>query len=189
MLDEKLNSGLVYQWLLNSLEDVATLARVCVLGKNLVKDLFGTESASSVIGEYVQINNVRFKVKGVLESRGQTPMGDDFDSRLLIPLSTGLRRTFNQDYITNIRVKVEDPDQLAPLGDEIRKLLHDRRAVRRSAWSRHYLCRGSSWLLGCPYFLAFCGRDYALLFGCRTIVWNLSGCTRCRSGAYSGAQG
>lgn len=112
-------------------EDEATMARVCVLGKNLVKDLFGKEraSASSVIGEYVQINNIRFKVKGVLEGRGISPMGDDFDSRLLIPLSTGLRRTFNQDYITNIRVKVKDPGQLAPLGDEIRKLLHERHHI------------------------------------------------------------
>lgn len=110
-------------------EDEATLARVCILGKNLVNDLFGTESAGSVIGEYVQINNIRFKVKGVLESRGVSPMGDDFDSRLLIPLSTGLRRTFNQDYITNIRVKVQDPGQLAPMGDEIRKLLHERHHI------------------------------------------------------------
>lgn len=110
-------------------EDVATLARVCVLGKNLVKDLFGTENASSVIGEYVQINNIRFKVKGVLESRGQTPMGDDFDSRLLIPLSTGLRRTFNQDYITNIRIKVKDTGQLVPMGNQIRELLHERHHI------------------------------------------------------------
>ena len=110
-------------------EDEATMARVCVLGKNLVKDLFGAENAGSVIGEYVQINNIRFRVKGVLEGRGQTPMGDDFDSRLLIPLSTGLRRTFNQDYITNIRVKVKDPGQLAPMGEEIGKLLHERHHI------------------------------------------------------------
>ncbi|MEW5803504.1 MAG: ABC transporter permease [bacterium] len=110
-------------------EDEATMARVCVLGKNLVRDLFGTENAGSVIGEYIQINNIRFKVKGILETRGQSPMGDDFDSRLLIPLSTGLRRTFNQDYITNIRVKVKDPGQLVPLGDEIRNLLHERHHI------------------------------------------------------------
>ncbi|MGA1875077.1 MAG: ABC transporter permease [bacterium] len=107
-------------------EDTATLSRVCLLGKTLKRDLFGEGSA---IGEYVQVHNIRFKVKGILEKRGTTPMGGKFDSWLLIPLTTGLRRTFNQDYITNIRVKVKDPRQLGPTGDEIRQLLHERHHI------------------------------------------------------------
>jgi putative ABC transport system permease protein len=107
-------------------EDTATMSRVCLIGGTLKRDLFGEGSA---IGEYVQVNNIRFKVKGILEKRGTTPMGGEFDSWLLIPLTTGLRRTFNQDYITNIRVKVKDPGQLGPIGDEIRHLLHERHHI------------------------------------------------------------
>jgi putative ABC transport system permease protein len=47
----------------------------------------------------------------------------------MIPLTTGLRRLYNQDYITNIRVKVKDTNQLVPISEEIRKLLHDRHHI------------------------------------------------------------
>jgi putative ABC transport system permease protein len=107
-------------------EDNATMSRVCVLGATSAKDLFGDEDP---IGQYIQIGNVRFNVKGVLQSRGVSPMGDDFDSRMIIPLTTGLRRLYNQDYITNIRVKVKDTKQLVAISEEIRKLLHERHHI------------------------------------------------------------
>jgi putative ABC transport system permease protein len=107
-------------------EDTATMARTCLLGANLAKELFGEQDP---IGEYVQVGNVRFRVKGVLDPRGTSPMGDDFDTRMTIPLTTGLRRVFNQDYISNVRVKVHDPEQLVTVGDDIRRLLHERHHI------------------------------------------------------------
>lgn len=107
-------------------EDMASLARVCVLGTSVSRELFGE---ASPIGEYVQIGNVRFLVKGVLESRGTSPVGSDFDNRALVPLTTGLRRLFNQDYLSQIRILVEDPDQLEPIGEQVRKLLRERHHI------------------------------------------------------------
>ncbi|MCX6786882.1 MAG: ABC transporter permease, partial [Candidatus Kaiserbacteria bacterium] len=107
-------------------EDVATLARVCLLGSKLAKDLFGNETP---VGQSVQIGNVRFRIKGVLLPRGVSPMGDSFDDRLFIPLTTGLRRLLNQEYITNIRVKVNDTYQLDRIAGEIRQLLHERHHI------------------------------------------------------------
>jgi putative ABC transport system permease protein len=107
-------------------EDTATLARVCVLGSLVAEDLFG---AQDPIGEYIQISNVRFKVKGILQSRGVSPAGDEFDRRLVIPFTTGLRRLFNQDHITNIRVKVEHSDNIESIAAEIRRLLHERHRI------------------------------------------------------------
>jgi putative ABC transport system permease protein len=107
-------------------EDQATMARVCILGTTTAKDLFGDQNP---VGEYIQVGNVRFLVKGVLQTRGVSPHGGDFDSRVMIPLSTGLRRLFNQDYITNIRVKVNDTTQLVSIAEEIRKLLNERHHI------------------------------------------------------------
>jgi putative ABC transport system permease protein len=107
-------------------EDAGAMSRVCLLGTLTVEDLFGDQNP---IGEYVQIGNVRFKVKGILQTRGMSPMGDEFDRRIVIPLTTGLRRLFNQDYITNIRVKVANSDQIELIADEIRQLLHDRHHI------------------------------------------------------------
>ena len=109
-----------------SAEDVSAMARTCNLGTSLSRDLFGD---ASPIGEYIQIGNTRFLVKGVLESKGTSPMGSDFDNRVLIPLTTGMRRFLNQDYISYIRVKVKDPKDLTEIGDKIREILHERHHI------------------------------------------------------------
>jgi putative ABC transport system permease protein len=108
-------------------EDLATMQRSCVLGSSLSRELFG--SADDPIGEDIQIGNVRFRVKGVLESKGTSPMGSDFDNRAIIPLTTGLRRVFNQDHLSFIRVKVADSRYLAAVGEEIRNLLRQRHQI------------------------------------------------------------
>jgi putative ABC transport system permease protein len=107
-------------------EDMSTMARTCNVGTTLSRTLFGN---ADPIGEYVQIGATRFLVKGVLESRGTSPSGGDMDNRLLVPLTTGMRRLLNVDYISYIRVKVKDAKDLVPIGDEIRKILHERHHI------------------------------------------------------------
>jgi putative ABC transport system permease protein len=107
-------------------EDVATLSKVCVIGTSLSRDLFGD---ASPIGEYIQVQSVRFRVKGILQSKGTSPMGSDFDNRALIPLTTGLRRLFNQDHVEYVRIKVTDLDHIASVKKEVRKLIHERHHI------------------------------------------------------------
>jgi putative ABC transport system permease protein len=107
-------------------EDMATMARVCLLGATVRRDLFGE---ANPIGEYIQISNVRFLVKGLLEIKGTSPDGRDMDNRVYIPFTTGLRRLFNRDYVSFIRVKVKDPQQITAIGEQIRKLLHERHHI------------------------------------------------------------
>ena len=107
-------------------EDTSTMGRTCNLGTTLSRTLFGD---ASPIGEYVQIGNTRFLVKGVLASRGASPSGGDMDNRVLIPLTTGMRRLLNQDHISYVRVKVKDPKDLPGIGEEIRRILHERHHI------------------------------------------------------------
>ncbi|MBP7867531.1 MAG: ABC transporter permease [Acidobacteria bacterium] len=107
-------------------EDVNGLARVCLLGELTARDLFGDRDP---VGEFVRVELARFRVKGVLEHRGTSPQGDEFDRRLIVPFSTGMRRVFNQDHITNIRLKVSDPGRITAVSDEVRRLLHERHHI------------------------------------------------------------
>ncbi len=107
-------------------EDTATMSRVCVLGATAARDLFGDEDP---VGEQVQIGPVRFTVKGVLERRGVSPMGGDMDNRALIPLPTGMRRLFNQDHISYVRLKVRNADDIDRVGEEVRQLLRGRHHI------------------------------------------------------------
>ena len=109
-----------------SAEDMASMARVCVLGSSLANTLFSDENP---IGKYIQIGSVRFLVKGVLTSRGTSPMGTDMDNRALIPLTTGLRRLFNQDHLSQIRLKLKDAGQLEQVAAQIRTILRDRHHI------------------------------------------------------------
>ncbi len=104
-------------------EDISRLARVAVIGKTMVKDLFEDQDP---IGEQILINNLPFKVIGILEKRGTSPVGVDMDGRILIPLSTGQKRVFNHDHLVMIKVALKDPTQLDATIKDLRPLLRER---------------------------------------------------------------
>jgi macrolide transport system ATP-binding/permease protein len=63
-------------------QDVRNASKVCILGQRLVRELFQGESP---LGKEVRINNVAFKVIGVLSSKGANMMGIDQDDIVLAP--------------------------------------------------------------------------------------------------------
>ncbi|MCX5638134.1 MAG: ABC transporter permease [Planctomycetota bacterium] len=107
-------------------EDLATMAHVCVLGTRPAKDLFGDENP---VGSDIHIGNIRFYVKGVLTHHSASPGGDDENNRAVIPLTTGLRRVFNQNHLTYIRVRMKNSGNVPIAAEQIRQLLHDRHHI------------------------------------------------------------
>ncbi|MFW5966428.1 MAG: ABC transporter permease [Persicimonas sp.] len=109
-----------------SASDVSTKQRTCVIGQTISDQLFGDGPA---VGEFIQIRKMRCRVKGVLEARGTSPRGTDFDNRVLIPLSTGMRRLFNQDHITYVRLKTEPDADVGTVAEQIRHLMRDQHHI------------------------------------------------------------
>lgn len=107
-------------------EDVKGMTTNCILGRTVVKDLFGGQNP---IGETIRIGNVSFKVTGVLQGRGASPGGEDMDNRILIPVKTAMRRVFNIAYITTIRLYVEDASQIEAITREVTSLLRERHHI------------------------------------------------------------
>jgi putative ABC transport system permease protein len=66
--------------------DVDGGVKVVVLGQTVVDKLFG--ASSNPVGQSVRIQNVPFQVVGVLEKKGQSPMGQDYDDAVLLPRTT-----------------------------------------------------------------------------------------------------
>ncbi|MEW6108033.1 MAG: ABC transporter permease [Nitrospirota bacterium] len=107
-------------------EDVSGMTKNCILGRTVLKDLFGEQNP---IGETIRIGNVSFKIAGVLQGRGTSPMGTDMDNRVIVPLSTAMRRLFNIDYIDTIRLYVEHPSMIESVTKEVADLLRERHHI------------------------------------------------------------
>jgi len=106
--------------------DVSTMARICVIGQTIKRELFGD---SNPVGENIYINKVRLTVKGVLEKRGASPMGTDFDNRIIVPITTAMRRVLNVDHVGAIRIITRDAALMPRQIKEIRALIHARHHI------------------------------------------------------------
>jgi putative ABC transport system permease protein len=108
-------------------EDMTSMARVAVLGKTVVKELYGD---TDPIGTNIKIENVNFKVVGVLAQRGTSPMGMDMDSRIVVPYTTASHRVFNTTYLSLIRLAATDPSQVGRIEAATASVLKDRHHIQ-----------------------------------------------------------
>ncbi|MBK8480950.1 MAG: ABC transporter permease [Proteobacteria bacterium] len=69
-----------------SSSDVEAGTKAVVLGQTVVDKLYGANA--DPVGQLVRIKNMLFQVIGVLEKKGQSPIGQDFDDAVFIPVTT-----------------------------------------------------------------------------------------------------
>jgi putative ABC transport system permease protein len=75
-------------------------AKVCVIGRTVADNLFGP--GSDPTGESVRINNLPFRILGVLESKGQNSFGQDQDDIVLAPFSTVQNKILGNIYVNSM---------------------------------------------------------------------------------------
>ncbi len=73
-------------------QDMEGRSRVVVLGQTVVKDLFADNPYP--LGETVKINNIAFRVVGVMEEKGGATAFSDQDDMVFVPLTTAQTRLF-----------------------------------------------------------------------------------------------
>jgi putative ABC transport system permease protein len=69
--------------------DVDAAAKVALLGKTVVDNLFNGEDP---VGKVIRIKKVPFTVAGTLASKGQSPTGQDQDDVILLPISSAKKK-------------------------------------------------------------------------------------------------
>ena len=101
--------------------DIRTAAKVCVIGKTIVDNLF--PDGSDPIGKVSRCNQIPFRVIGVLKSKGYNSMGMDQDDVVLAPYSTVMKRLLAQTYLSGIFASALTEDMTDEAVDEITTIL------------------------------------------------------------------
>ena len=107
-------------------EDVSNSTKVCLLGQTVAENLFGDLDP---VGKTVRIEGMPFTVVGVLESKGQSGMGQDQDDTIMIPITTAKKKLIGVDFpgmVRHIMVKAVDENAVYTAQDEIKELLRER---------------------------------------------------------------
>ncbi len=103
--------------------DVRGLRNVALLGHHLVETLFGQEDP---VGKYIFVNRIPTQVVGVLASRGTSPAGHNLDDRIIMPITTVMRKIQNETrYINNFRIRFVDARRLESHEQELRSFLRE----------------------------------------------------------------
>lgn len=105
--------------------DVASRARVALLGSTTVQDLFGDESP---VGADIFIDNLRFTVRGVLEDAGADLHGGDLDQAVWIPYTAALDLR-KSDTPTSVLFALGDPANTETAAGRITATLRERHAI------------------------------------------------------------
>ncbi|MEA2715402.1 MAG: putative transport system permease protein [Candidatus Parcubacteria bacterium] len=108
-------------------ENVASRAKVAVIGPTTSDDLFGT--GADAIGRIIRISGLDFKVIGVTKSKGGTGFGNQ-DDLIFIPLSSAqLFLVGDSIYVTFLSISASDASVMKPVQDDITALLLSRHKI------------------------------------------------------------
>ena len=108
-------------------QDVRSVAKVAVLGKTVVDQLF---SDGDPLGKTVRIRNIPFKVVGVLAAKGFNLFGQDQDDTVVIPYTSHMKRIARRPNINSILVQAASAETIDKVQQDITDLLMQRRKGR-----------------------------------------------------------
>ena len=101
--------------------DIQSSAKVCVIGKTIVDNLF--PNGEDPIGKIIRFNKVPFRVIGVLKSKGYNSMGMDQDDIVLAPYSTVMKRLLAVQHLQGIFASALTEAMTDNATEEITKIL------------------------------------------------------------------
>ncbi len=111
-------------------QDVQTAAKVCVIGKTVVDNLF--PGGENPVGRVIRFQKLPFRVVGVLKSKGYNSMGMDQDDLILAPYTTIQKKVLAITHLQGITcsaLKEEYTDQAI---DEISEILRRNHRLRET---------------------------------------------------------
>jgi macrolide transport system ATP-binding/permease protein len=100
-------------------QEMRSREKVALLGTTVVTNLFGENNP---VGETIKINQINFKVIGILPTKGAGGFRDQ-DDTVIIPITTAMYRLLGKDYVDNIYVEAPSTDRIDAAQEEVTQTL------------------------------------------------------------------
>ena len=110
-----------------SQREVDTAAEVCLIGLTVAQNLFGEQNT---LGKTIRVQNLPFRIIGVLASKGQSPFGQDEDDTIIMPFTTVQKKLMGVQHVANITVSAENGVPLDTMTEQISALLRTRHRIQ-----------------------------------------------------------
>jgi putative ABC transport system permease protein len=107
-------------------DNVASVARVAVLGPTTRDDLFGV--GANAIGQRVRINGIDFRVIGVTAAKGGSGFNNQ-DDTIYAPLTTVQQLLVGDSHLSQISVQAANANDMTSVQDQITTLLLARHKI------------------------------------------------------------
>ena len=102
-------------------QDIATAAKVCVVGKTVVDNLF--PNGENPVGKVIRFQKLPFRIVGVLESKGYNSMGMDQDDLIFAPYTTIQKKVLAITHLQGITCSALKEEYTEQAIDEISEIL------------------------------------------------------------------
>lgn len=111
-------------------QDIQASAKVCLLGKTVVDNLF--TGGEDPVGKVIRFNKIPFRVIGVLASKGYNSMGQDQDDVVLAPYTTIQKRVLAITHLQSIFCSALTEDLTDKASDEITQILRQNHKLKNT---------------------------------------------------------
>ncbi|MCH5228726.1 MAG: ABC transporter permease [Muribaculaceae bacterium] len=109
-------------------DDVKRAAKVVVIGKTLVDNLF--PDGTDPVGKVVRFGTIPMTVIGVLDEKGYNTMGQDQDNIALAPYTTVMKRVLATDYLQGMQASAVNEEETQATIAEITDILRTQHKLR-----------------------------------------------------------
>jgi ABC-type antimicrobial peptide transport system permease subunit len=107
-------------------EDLDGLARNAVVGSSVAKTLFGQDNP---LEKQIKINQIVFKVIGVMEERGAAGMQNQ-DDQIFLSVTTAQKIMLGVDHVAYIRAKVDQAENIDLSIEQVKQTLSFRHHIK-----------------------------------------------------------
>lgn len=109
-------------------EDVKKNAKVCLVGKTIVDELF--PDGSDPVGKTIRFKSIPFRICGVLKSKGYNNWGMDQDNVIIAPYTTVMKRIAAQTYFSSFTCSAISEEMTDEAIDELTQKLRENHKIK-----------------------------------------------------------